>query len=136
WHLVHLGSRAIGGAGLVMTEMTNVSADGRITEGCAGMWSDVHAAAWRRIVEFVHASSRAKIGIQLAHAGRKGSCAHPWRGDDVPLERGAWRALAPSPLPFRAGWPVPREMDRGDMDRVRVAFVRATELAEQAGFDL
>lgn len=136
WHLVHLGSRAIGGAGLVITEMTDVEADGRITPGCAGMYSDAHEAAWKRIVDFAHAQSGAKIGIQLAHAGRKGSSHHPWEGDDSPLSDGAWTTLGPSAEPFRPGWPAPREMTRADMDRVRDAFVAATERAERAGFDL
>ncbi len=138
WHLVHLGSRAIGGAGLVITEMTDVSADARITFGCTGMYSSGHAAAWRRIVDFVHAHSKAKIGIQLAHAGRKGSTHHPWQGEDWPLtpEEGAWRTIAPSAIPFHPDWQVPREMDRADMDRVRDAFARAATLAEEAGFDL
>jgi len=138
WHLVHLGGRAVGGAGLVMTEMTNVSADARITYGCAGMYADAHLAAWKRIVEFVHASSKAKIGVQLAHAGRKGSAQHPWEGFDVPLatEQGGWQTIGPSPLPFAPGWPAPREMTRADMDRVRDDFVRATKMARDAGFDL
>ncbi len=138
WHLVHLGSRAIGGAGLVITEMTNVSPEGRISLGCAGMYSPEHVAAWRRIVDFVHQRSAAKIAIQLAHAGRKGSVSHPWEGDDVPLAAsdGAWETLAPSALPFRPDWPVPREMTRADMDRVRDAFVRATGYSDEAGFDM
>ncbi|MCA8941338.1 MAG: bifunctional salicylyl-CoA 5-hydroxylase/oxidoreductase [Planctomycetes bacterium] len=136
WHLVHLGSRAIGGAGLVITEMTNVSPDGRITPGCAGMWSEAHADAWRRIVEFTHAHSQAKICVQLAHAGRKGSVSHPWQGDDVPLASGGWPTLAPSAIPFRPGWQTPKAMDRADMDRVRDEFVRATELAHSSGFDM
>ncbi|MFQ5503388.1 MAG: bifunctional salicylyl-CoA 5-hydroxylase/oxidoreductase [Planctomycetota bacterium] len=136
WHLVHLGSRAIGGAGLVMTEMTNVSADGRITRGCAGMYDEAHMLAWKRIVDFVHGNSRARIGIQLAHAGRKGSCWHPWEGADVPLLEDGWQTIGPSALPFDEGWPVPRAMDRSDMDRVREAFVRSTGLAERAGFDI
>jgi anthraniloyl-CoA monooxygenase len=136
WHLVHLGSRAIGGAGLVMTEMTDVSPDGRITLGCAGMYRDEHVAAWRRIVDFVRAHSPAAIGIQLAHAGRKGSVAHPWEGDDEPLASGGWTTLAPSALPFRAHWPAPKEMDRADMDRVIAAFVAAAQRSERAGFDL
>lgn len=138
WHLVHLGSRAIGGAGLVITEMTDVEPEGRITPGCAGLWNDAHAEAWGRIVDFVHQGSGARIGIQLAHAGRKGSVHHPWEGDDVPLtpEEGAWETLAPSPLPFAEGWPAPREMDRADMERVTAAFVGSTRLAESAGFDL
>ncbi|MBI5850413.1 MAG: bifunctional salicylyl-CoA 5-hydroxylase/oxidoreductase [Planctomycetes bacterium] len=139
WHLVHLGSRAIGGAGLVLTEMTNVSPEGRITLGCAGLWNDLQAAAWKRIVDFVHAHSRSGIGIQLAHAGRKGSVRHPWARDaDEPLTagEGAWTTLAPSPSPFRAHWPAPRAMDRADMDRVRDAFARAAVRADAAGFDL
>ncbi len=139
WHLVHLGSRAIGGAGLVITEMTDVSAGGRITEGCAGMYERVHMAAWRRVVDFVHRHSDAKIGIQLAHAGRKGSVHHAWdREADTPLlpEEGAWQTLAPSAEPFAPDWPAPKAMDRDDMDLVVAAFVRAARWAEQAGFDL
>jgi anthraniloyl-CoA monooxygenase len=135
WHLVHLGSRAVGGAGLVFTEMTDVSAEGRITAGCAGMWNELQMAAWRRIVDFVHANSAARIGMQLAHAGRKGSCSRPWEGD-APLARGGWPTLAPSATPFRAGWPVPKAMDAADMDRVQAEFVRGAELAQRAGFDV
>ncbi|MEM7352464.1 MAG: bifunctional salicylyl-CoA 5-hydroxylase/oxidoreductase [Acidobacteriota bacterium] len=138
WHLVHLGSRAVGGAGLVITEMTDVEAEGRITAGCTGMYRREHVAAWQRIVDFVHSHSQAKIGLQLAHAGRKGSVRHPWEGADVPLapEDGAWPTVAPSAIPFEPHWPAPRAMDRGDMDRVIEAFVRATGWAEEAGFDL
>ncbi len=138
WHLVHLGSRAVGGAGLVITEMTDVSPEGRITHGCAGMYRREHVAAWKRIVDFVHQRSPAKIGLQLAHAGRKGSVRHPWQGDDAPLaaEGGAWQTLAPSALPFYPHWPAPKEMDASDLERVREAFVRATRWAEEAGFDL
>ena len=138
WHLVHLGSRAIGGAGLVISEMTNVTPEGRITPGCAGMYRDEHTAAWRRIVDFVHAHSAAKFGIQLAHAGRKGAVAHPWaRSDDTPLPDGeAWETLAPSAIPFRPQWRAPRAMTRADMDAVRDAFVRATHMSDAAGFDL
>ena len=136
WHLVHLGSRAVGGAGLVISEMTNVSAEGRITPGCAGLWNDQHVAAWKRVTDFVHANSRSAIGVQIAHAGRKGSVSHPWNGRDLPLTEGAWQTLGPSPVPFEKGWPAPREMDRADMDRVRDQFVHSTHLAERAGFDL
>ncbi len=138
WHLVHLGSRAVGGAGLLITEMTDVLAEGRITPGCTGLYAPEHVAAWRRIVEFVHQQSSSKIGIQLAHAGRKGSVRHPWEGDDAPLgvADGAWQTLAPSAVPFQASWPTPKAMDRHDMLRVLEAFVRATESAEAAGFDL
>ena len=137
WHLVHLGGLAIGGAGLVFTEMTDVSADGRITPGCAGMYEPGHADAWRRIVDFVHANSRAKICMQLAHAGRKGSTKRPWEGEpDEPLEEGAWPTIAASGIPYRADSPAPKEMDRADMDRVRDDFARAAGWADEAGFDM
>jgi len=136
WHLVHIGSRAIGGAGLVMTEMTDVSPEGRITPGCAGLYSPEHVAAWKRIVEFVHTHSEAKIGMQLGHAGRKASTRLAWEGIDEPLEAGNWPIMAPSPLPYHPYGQVPREMNRADMDRVRDQFVRATDGAEAAGFDL
>jgi len=138
WHLVHLGSRALGGAGLVITEMTDVSPEGRITFGCAGMYEQEHADAWRRIVRFVHTNSSAKIGIQLAHAGRKGSNQLPWKGWDVPLQpdEGAWKCIAPAALPFYPDWPVPKEMTRKDMDRIVKAFVQATRWSHEAGFDL
>ncbi|MGE3174340.1 MAG: bifunctional salicylyl-CoA 5-hydroxylase/oxidoreductase [Planctomycetota bacterium] len=135
WHLVHLGSRAIGGAGLVFTEMTNVSAEGRISPGCAGIWNEEQQQAWRRIVDFVHANSGARIGMQIAHAGRKGSCSRPWEGD-APLPAGGWQTLGPSALPFRADWPAPKAMDRGDMDLVREQFVASARLAAGAGFDV
>ncbi|MFM7346063.1 MAG: bifunctional salicylyl-CoA 5-hydroxylase/oxidoreductase [Tagaea sp.] len=136
WHLVHLGSRALGGAGLIMTEMTDVSAEGRITPGCAGLYRDDHAAAWKRAVDFVHAHSPAKIGIQLAHAGRKGSTKKAWEGIDDPLPEGNWPLIAASPLPYKKGSQTPREMTRADMDKVKADFVRAAKLAEQAGFDM
>ncbi len=137
WHLVHLGALATGGAGLVMTEMTDVSATGRITNGCAGLYQPEHAAAWRRIVEFVHTNSGAKIGVQIAHAGRKGATQNRWDRSDVPLPPGeAWELLAPSAIAWAPGFQVPRAMDRADMDRVCADFVRATELAVEAGFDL
>jgi anthraniloyl-CoA monooxygenase len=136
WHLVHLGSRAVGGAGLVITEMTDVCAEGRITLGCTGMYMDEHVAAWKRIVDFIHRESKAKIGIQLAHAGRKGSAEHPWEGPDVPLNHRGWETIAPSAIPFEPSWPTPREMNWRDMDAVRDHFVRAARMAEAAGFDL
>jgi anthraniloyl-CoA monooxygenase len=135
FHLVHLGSRAMGGAGLVFTEMTNVTPDGRITPGCAGMWNDTQTAAWRRIVAFVHTHTGAKIGMQLAHAGRKGSCSRPWQGD-APLASGGWRTLGPSAVPFRADWPAPKAMDAGDLAAVRDAFVRGAAACVAAGFDV
>jgi anthraniloyl-CoA monooxygenase len=136
WHLVHLGSRAIGGAGLVMAEMTDVSREGRISPGCCGMYLPEHVAGWRRIVEFVHRESQAKIGIQLSHAGRKGSTRLLWEGEDEPLPEGNWPLIAPSPIPYRPHNQVPREMSRADMDRVAEDFVRATGMSDAAGFDL
>ncbi|MBI3448908.1 MAG: bifunctional salicylyl-CoA 5-hydroxylase/oxidoreductase [Acidobacteria bacterium] len=136
WHLVHLGSRAVGGAGLVITEMTDVSPEGRITPGCAGMYRAEHAAAWRRIVGFVHGNSTARIAMQLAHAGRKGSTKVPWEGDDEPLDSSNWPILAPSPIPWAPRNQVPREMDRADMKKVVADFVRAAGWAEGAGFDM
>jgi anthraniloyl-CoA monooxygenase len=101
FHLVHLGSRALGGAGLVMTEMTCVSPEARITPGCTGMYSDAHIGAWRRIVEFAHASSRAAVCLQLGHSGRKGSTRLMWEGMDEPLPDNNWQVIAPSPIPLR-----------------------------------
>jgi len=136
FHLVHLGSRAQGGAGLVFTEMTDVSADGRITPGCAGMYKDEHLAAWQRIVEFVHSSSQARICLQLAHAGPKGSTKLGWEGMDEPLDDGNWELIAPSALPWSSRNQTPRAMTTADMARVRDDFVRATEMADAAGFDM
>jgi anthraniloyl-CoA monooxygenase len=137
WHLVHYGHRALGGAGLVYTEMTCVSPEGRITPGCPGLWNAQQRDAWQRIVEFVHANSPAKICLQLGHAGRKGSTQVGWEKMDHPLPEGNWPILAPSPLPYYEGVSqVPVEMTRGDMDAVREAFVRATRYGLQAGFDM
>jgi anthraniloyl-CoA monooxygenase len=135
WHMVHLGSRAVGGAGLVMAEMTNVSREARITPGCTGLYRDEHVGAWRRIVRFIHERSYAKIGIQLGHAGRKAATKLIWEGDNEPLEEGAWPILSASPLPYVPHSQVPKEMDRDDMDRTRADYVRAAELARAAGFD-
>ena len=136
WHFVHLGSRAVGGPGLVMTEMTNVTAEGLITPGCAGMWTDDQEAAWRRVVDFVHTHSAAKVGMQLAHAGRKASCSRPWEGDAPLTGADAWQAIGPSATPFGEGWPAPRAMERADMERVRDAFVASAQRCVRAGFDL
>lgn len=135
-HLVHLGSRAVGGAGLIVTEMTNVSADGRITPGCTGMYSEEHVEAWARIVRFVHASSSAKIALQLGHAGRKGSTKPPWEGTDEPLDTGNWPLISASAIAYTARNQTPKAMDRADMDRVVGDYVRATQMAERAGFDM
>jgi len=138
WHLVHLGSRAVGGAGLVMTEMTCVSPEGRITPGCAGLWNDAQQEALRPIVEFVHRDSGAAIGLQLGHAGRKGSVQVPWEGggDHTPLVGGNWPLLAPSPVPWHAGLQTPRAMTRTDMDGVVAQFVAAAGRGAALGFDL
>ena len=136
FHLVHLGTRALGGAGLVMTEMTCVSPEARITLGCAGMYNAVHLAAWRRIVEFVHAESVAKICLQLGHSGSKGSARLPWEGEDLGLESNGWEIMGPSATRYAGTLAVPREMDRRDMDRVRDAFVAATRMGIDAGFDM
>ena len=136
FHLVHLGSRALGGASLVFTEMTCVTPEGRITPGCAGMYSEAQMQAWKRIVEFVHAQAGARICLQLGHSGLKGSTKLGWEGMDEPLDADNWEIIAPSPVPWSPRNQVPREMTRADMDAVRDAFVQATYLAEQAGFDM
>ncbi len=136
WHLVHLGGRAIGGAGLVYTEMTDVSAEARISPGCAGIYTDEQEAAWKRVTDFVHANSEAKICLQLGHAGRKGATKLMWEGIDEPLEAGAWPIIAPSPLPYYPHSAVPREMTHADMEKVKADFVAAAERAERAGFDM
>jgi anthraniloyl-CoA monooxygenase len=135
WHLVHIGARAVGGAGLVMAEMSDVSPEGRISPGCTGLYRQEHADAWKRIVDFVHDNSYAKIGIQLGHAGRKGSTKRMWEGDSQPLESGGWETISASPLPYYPHSPAPREMDEHAMDRVIEDYVHATSLVEQAGFD-
>jgi anthraniloyl-CoA monooxygenase len=136
WHLVHYGSRAIGGAGLMFTEMTDVSALARISPGCAGMYSDAHEAAWKRIVEFVHAQSSTKFCLQLGHAGRKGGTKLMWEGIDEPLEEGAWPIISASPLPYFPHSVVPREMTRADMDEAIADYIAATQRADRAGFDM
>ncbi|MEX0691306.1 MAG: bifunctional salicylyl-CoA 5-hydroxylase/oxidoreductase [Gemmatimonadales bacterium] len=136
WHLVHLGSRAMGGAGLVMTEMTDVSADGRISTGCAGIYTRGHVDAWTRVAHFVHQYSDAKIGMQLGHAGRKGATEVLWEGGERAPIPDPWPLVAPSPVPYTPRNPEPREMTRADMDQVRDDFVQATRWADEAGFDL
>ncbi len=138
FHFVHYGARAMGGAGLVFTEMTNVSAEGRITPGCTGMYSDDHAVAWKRIVDYVHGHSDAKMALQLGHAGPKGSTRVPWEEDhaDQPLASGNWDLLAPSAVAWSERNATPREMTRADMDLVKAQFVRATEMGLEAGFDM
>lgn len=137
WHLQHLGSRAVGGAGLVFAEMTDVSAEGRISPGCAGLYRPEHVDAWRRIVDFVHGQTPAKIAMQLGHAGRKGSTKNLWDGDSEPLEEGNWELVSASPIPYFPGRSqTPHEMSRSDMDQVMADYVRATGYAADSGFDL
>jgi anthraniloyl-CoA monooxygenase len=136
WHMVHYGSRAIGGAGLMFTEMTDVSADARITHGCTGMYSDAQEAAWKRIVDFVHANSATKICLQLGHAGRKGATKLMWEGIDQPLEQGGWPIISASPLPYYPHSQIPRAMTRSDMDQVLADYVQAVRRAQRAGFDM
>jgi anthraniloyl-CoA monooxygenase len=137
WHLVHYGARATGGAGLLFTEMTCVSAPGRISPGCTGLWNAGQRESWRRIVDFVHGNSEAKFCLQLGHAGRKGSTQLGWEQADHPLPAGNWETLAPSALPYLEGVsPPPRAMTRADMEEVRDEFVRAARLGAEAGFDM
>jgi anthraniloyl-CoA monooxygenase len=137
WHFVHYGSRAIGGAGLVYIEMTCVSPEGRISPGCTGLWNEAQRDAFRRIADFCHANSKAKLCMQIGHSGRKGSTQLGWQDIDHPLERGNWPVVSASPIPYYEGESqVPREMTRADMDRVRDEFVRATRYADEAGFDM
>jgi len=136
FHLVHYGTRAQGGAGLVFTEMTCVSAEGRITPGCAGVYAPEQVAAWKRIVDFVHAHSRARFCLQLGHSGSKGATRVGWEGYDVPLEAGAWPLMAASDVPWSPANQVPRPMTRVDMDLVRDQFVTSVHAAIEAGFDM
>ena len=135
-HLVHLGARALGGAALVFTEMTCPTPDARITPACTGLWNDAQTAAWKRIVDFVHGGSSAKIALQLGHSGAKGSTRVPWEGEDLPLPAGNWPLLSASPQQFLDGvsdWS--RAMTREDMQRVTADFVASTQRGIEAGFD-
>ena len=137
WHMVHLGSRAIGGAGLVMAEMTDVSRDARISVSCAGLYRPEHADAWKRIVNFIHRETPAKVGIQLGHAGRKGATRKLWEGENEPLESGGWPVVSASPIPyFPDRSQTPRELSCREMEELREDYVEAAELARAAGFDL
>ncbi|MET9088393.1 bifunctional salicylyl-CoA 5-hydroxylase/oxidoreductase [Streptomyces sp. NPDC004237] len=136
FHLVHLGSKAMGGAGLVMTEMVCVSPEGRITPGCTGLWNDTQRDSWTRVVDFVHAHSTARVGLQLGHSGRKGSTRLMWEGMDEPLPDGNWEVVGPSALPYGPGCAVPREATRADLDRITAEFVAAARRGADAGFDL
>jgi anthraniloyl-CoA monooxygenase len=136
FHLVHLGARALGGAGLVMTEMVCVSPEGRITPGCTGMYEPGHVEGWARVTAMVHRWSGARIALQLGHSGRKGSTRLMWEGNDEPLPSGNWPVMAPSPVAYKPGMQVPREMTRADMERVRDQFVASARMGEAAGFDM
>jgi anthraniloyl-CoA monooxygenase len=136
WHFAHYAERAKGGAGLVYTEMTCVSPQGRITPGCPGLYAPEHEAAWARLVRFVHAETPAKICCQIGHSGRKGSTQLGWEKMDAPLAKDNWPLISASALPWSAGNAVPKAMDCADMDEVTAQFVAATEMASRAGFDM
>ena len=136
FHLVHYGARAQGGAGLLFTEMTCVTAEGRITPGCAGMYAPEHVAGWRRITDFVHQHTPAKIALQLGHGGPKGSTKIGWEGTDEPLDAANWPLLAPSAIAWSPKNQTPGAMTVADMDAVRAAFVAAARMGEAAGFDM
>jgi anthraniloyl-CoA monooxygenase len=136
FHFVHYGARAQGGAGLIYTEMTCVSPEGRITPGCAGIYTNAQVAAWQRIVDFVHTHSAAKFCLQLGHSGPKGSTKVGWEGYDVPLDSGNWPVMAASDVPWSPDNQVPQPMTRDDMDRVVADFVAAVRRGVDAGFDM
>ncbi|WFR99918.1 bifunctional salicylyl-CoA 5-hydroxylase/oxidoreductase [Rhizobium tumorigenes] len=135
FHMVHLGARALGGAGLIFAEMTCVSPDARITPGCLGLWNEEQAAGWRRVVDFIHGNGDAKVGIQIGHAGRKGSTKLAWDGIDQPLTDGNWPLISASAIPYLKNSQLPKAMDRADMDRVKADHVRSVELAVTTGAD-
>ncbi len=136
WHLVHYAERAKGGAGLVCTEMTCVSPEGRISPGCTGMYAPGHEAAWKRIVDFVHTETDAKFCCQLGHSGAKGSTQLGWEEADTPLRDGNWPLMAASDVPWSPHNQRPKAMDRCDLNKVRDQFVAAAEMARRAGFDM
>jgi anthraniloyl-CoA monooxygenase len=136
FHFVHYGERAIGGAGLIFTEMTCVSPEARISPGCTGMWTADHVAAWKRIVDFVHGHSKAKICLQLGHSGGKGSTRLGWEGSDLPLAEGNWPVMAASDVQWSPANQVPKPMTRADMIAVREQFVAAVNMGLEAGFDM
>ena len=136
WHLVHLGSRATGGAGLVCVEMTCVAPEGRITPGCTGLWNETQRDAFRRIADFCHANSKAKLCMQIGHSGRKGSTQLGWEKMDHPLESGNWPLVSASPIPYGKESQIPRELTKGEMKNIIVQFEKTTRLANEAGFDM
>ncbi len=135
WHFVHYAERAKGGAGLVFTEMTCVSPEGRITPGCTGLYNETQEKAWKRIVDFIHAETDAKVALQLGHAGPKGSTQFGWEEPDAPLKSGNWPIVSASELPWSPNNQTPRALTREDMDLVRDQFVRAADMGHRAGFD-
>jgi len=136
WHLVHLGSRAIGGAGLVFTEATAVSPEGRISPDDAGIWNDAQANAYKRITSFIKLQNSVPA-IQLAHAGRKASTFSPWKGNGkVEIENGGWQTLAPSAIPFADNFPDPKEMNESDIKKVIQQFIDAAQRSIKAGFEV
>jgi anthraniloyl-CoA monooxygenase len=135
WHLVHYGSRATGGVGLIITEMTAVSETGRITLGCAGIYTEEQQVKWKSITDFIHKNTQTKIGIQLGHSGRKGAIKKPWEGSNEPIDN-PWELLSASPIAFNSKMAIPREMTLADMDSITFQFVQATKNAEAAGFDM
>jgi len=136
WHFVHYGERAKGGAALVYTEMTCVSADGRISTGCPGLYSAEHELAWKRIVDFIHLETKAKICCQIGHAGRKGSTQLGWEIMDAPLKEGNWPVISASPIPWSKNNAIPIEIDENQMDKVLKQFIDSTKMANKAGFDM
>ena len=136
WHFVHYAERAKGGAGLVITEMTCVSAHGRITPGCTGLYAPQHESSWKRLVDFIHNETHAKICCQIGHSGRKGSTQLGWHEIDAPLQHGNWPLMSASPIPWSAANQTPKEMNRNDMDEVLIQFVNATKMAIKCNFDM
>ena len=136
WHLIHYGERAKGGAGLVYTEMTCVSSEGRITPGCTGLYAPEHEAGWIRLTDFVHKETDAKICCQIGHSGRKGSTNLGWEGMDLPLASKNWDTLSASPIPWSSDNTTPREISKSQMDQVKAEFVASVEMADRAGFDM
>jgi len=137
WHLMHVGSLALSGASMLVIEATGVTPQGRITPHCTGLYSDANEAAMARVVKFARSISPIRLGIQLAHAGRKGSAQRPWEGRGAldPKDPAAWQTVAPSAVPLAAGWPTPKALDRAGMDAARNAFVGAARRAARLGFD-
>ncbi len=138
WHLIHYAERAKGGAGLIYTEMACVSPEGRITPGCPGLYAPEHEAAWKRLADFIHAETTAKLCIQIGHAGRKASTCVPWQGGgiDAPLPEGNWPILSASAIPYKPGSQVPKAMDKADLEQVKAEFVAGAEMSARIGADM